>query len=108
LRVQLHQYAIPWGKIDWWRQQVVDHKHCMMAILLVWRFFFQEFWIDIELMLTRPTRACHSVERKVKGCEVVNGVGTQRTKHCVSLDWQSYPDPWQSWNDLGKRISMSP
>jgi hypothetical protein len=40
LRVQLYQYAIPWGKIAWWRQQVVDHKHCMMAILLVWRFFF--------------------------------------------------------------------
>jgi hypothetical protein len=32
----------------------------------------------------------------------------KRTKHCVSLDWQSYPDPWQSWNDLRKWISMSP
>jgi hypothetical protein len=47
--------------------------------------FFQEFWIDIELMLTQPTRACLSIERKVKGSEVVNaGVGTQRTKHCVT------------------------
>jgi hypothetical protein len=78
-----HQYAIPWE--NWlmaasrWPQALHDGYMCWFGD------FFQAFWTDIELMLTQPTRACLSIERKVKGSEVVNaGVGIQRTKHCVT------------------------
>jgi len=103
LRVQLYQYAIPWENrlmaASRWPQAMHDGYS-----MLIWRFFFRHaFWIDVELMLTRPTRACLSIERKEKCSEVVNGIGTQETKHCVTRltvsDSHIQSPPWQSWND---------
>jgi hypothetical protein len=111
LRVQLYQYAIPWE--NWlmaasrWPQAMHDGYS-----MLVWRFFFRHaFWIDIELMLTRPTRACLSIERKGKRSEVVNGIVTQRTKHCVTgltVISRARPDSlgmiWERESQWGNRM----